>query len=173
MRGADGFPPGIGALGVDLFVLGEVQGLDEGLWRRAATAKSSPPRKAGATGHRGPLAAVALAGLKTAATTANGFAGLKTRHYNGEHKWERLLERVVDMEVSRRKDSIWDFLGSLAEARRTCERKYSTRAMIAVSIRIRWCQILERTLPFAVFGKGWALLSSPPRRPTCMPQRIL
>src|SRR6266481_4527300 len=23
------------------------------------------------------------------------------------------------------------------------------------------------------FGKGWALLASPPRRPTCMPQRIL
>ena len=29
--GADGFAPGIGAVGVDVFVLGEGQGLDEGL----------------------------------------------------------------------------------------------------------------------------------------------
>ena len=29
--GADGFAPGIGAVGVDVFVLGEVQGLHEGL----------------------------------------------------------------------------------------------------------------------------------------------
>jgi len=31
MRGADGFAPGIRAEGVDVFVLGEVQGLDESL----------------------------------------------------------------------------------------------------------------------------------------------
>jgi hypothetical protein len=73
-------------------------------------------RKAARLGRRalqdtGALAAVALAGLKTAATTANGFAGLKTRHYNGEHKWERSLERRVDMEVSRKNDSILGFLG--------------------------------------------------------------
>ena len=29
--GADGFAPGIGAVGVDVFVLGEREGLDEGL----------------------------------------------------------------------------------------------------------------------------------------------
>jgi hypothetical protein len=50
--------------------------------------------------------AIALAGLKTAATTANGFAGLKTRHYNGKYKWERSFERLVDMQVSRKKDQI-------------------------------------------------------------------
>lgn len=60
----------------------------------------------GATGHRGRSRAIALAGLKTAATRANGFAGLKARHYNGEHKWERSFERLVDMQVSRKKDQI-------------------------------------------------------------------
>ena len=35
-----------------------------------------------------------------------------------------------------RKIRFWDFLGSLAEARRTSEQKESTRAMITVSIQI-------------------------------------
>ncbi len=62
MRGADGFAPGICAVGVDVFVLGEVQGLHEGLAEvpgqkadpslPSGFAKSSLPRKAGATGHR-------------------------------------------------------------------------------------------------------------------------
>ncbi len=62
MGGADGFAPGICAVGVDVFVLGEVQGLHEGLAEiqprkadpllRSGFAKSSLPRKAGATGHR-------------------------------------------------------------------------------------------------------------------------
>src|SRR6266436_5259042 len=53
-----------------------------------------------------------------------------------EHKEERSLERLVDMEVSREKIRFWDFWGSLAEARRSSEREDSTRAMIAVSIQI-------------------------------------
>jgi len=113
VRGADGFAPGIGAAGVDVFILGEVQdfhcngekrvlqprGRDDarghrsaGLKTAATSAKSGPPpfqaqgkRKAGATGHR----ALAL-------------TGLKTRHYSGEKQVP--LERLVDMEVSRKKD---------------------------------------------------------------------
>ena len=42
MGGADGFAPGIGAVGVDVFVLGDVQGLDEGLWRRGYGKKQIP-----------------------------------------------------------------------------------------------------------------------------------
>src|SRR5258708_25414219 len=71
--GGEGFAPGIGAEGVDLFVLGEVQGLDEGLteiqrrkagpFRQGRNLRSLPRDCTGA------LAAVAL-------------AGLKTRHYN-------------------------------------------------------------------------------------------
>ncbi len=52
-----------------------------------------------------------------------------------EHKEERSLERLVDMEISR-KIRFWDFWGSLAEARRTSEQKESTRATITVSIQI-------------------------------------
>jgi hypothetical protein len=36
---------------------------------------------------------------------------------------------------SRKKDPIWDFGGSLAEARRTSERKQSTKAVITMSIK--------------------------------------
>jgi len=63
MGGADGFAPGIGVVGVDAFVLGEGQDLDEGLAEvpgqkadpslPSGFAKSSPPRKAGGTGHQG------------------------------------------------------------------------------------------------------------------------
>jgi len=53
-------------------------------------------------------------------------AGAETRHWRPsakvkEHKEERSLERLVDIGVSRKKES--GFLGSLAEARRTTERK--------------------------------------------------
>ena len=65
MRGADGFAPGIGVVGVDVFVLGEGQGLDQG-FGRDTTAKS---RSLAALGMTRGLAAIAL-------------AGLKTRHYN-------------------------------------------------------------------------------------------
>jgi hypothetical protein len=51
-----------------------------------------------------------------------------------EHKEERSLERLVDMEVSRKKIRFLYFWGSLAEAGRTSEQKESTRAMIAMSI---------------------------------------
>ncbi len=65
---ADGFAPGIGAEGVDVFVLGEVQGLHEGL---------AEIREGG-----------------------GGF-GL---HLTLGDSGERSLERLVDMEVSRKKD---------------------------------------------------------------------
>jgi hypothetical protein len=96
MGGADGFAPGIGVVGVDVFGLGEVQ--DLGLRRRKA--------RPSAQGRHRALAAIALAGLKTAATTAKSrslatlrddtgalaavaLAGLKTRHYNGEKQIPR------------------------------------------------------------------------------------
>ncbi len=63
MGRADGFASGIGAVGFDVFVLGEVQGLHQGLAEvpgqkadpslPSGFAKSSPPLKAGATGHQG------------------------------------------------------------------------------------------------------------------------
>ena len=160
--GADGFAPGIGVVGVDVFVLGEGQDLDEGLAEigegggGATTAKSrslaklgirekQPASEGGRYRTPGALGAIAL-------------AGLKTRHYNlrawkaqrygwptwrgvrqwrpstnmNEHKEERSLERLVDMEVSRKKIR-FGFLGSLAEARRTSEQEKSTRGMIVLS----------------------------------------
>ena len=69
MGGADGFAPGIGVVGVDVFVLGEGQGLDQG-FGRDTTAKS---RSLAALGMTRGLAAIAL-------------AGLKTRHYTGRRR---------------------------------------------------------------------------------------
>ena len=57
MGGADGFAPGIGVVGVDVFVLGEGQGLDYNA----------------ALGRHRVLAAIVL-------------AGLKTRHYSGRQR---------------------------------------------------------------------------------------
>ncbi len=61
--GADGFAPGIGVVGVDVFVLGEGQDLDEGLagiqrrkadsWLCSGFAKSGPPRRAALQDTRG------------------------------------------------------------------------------------------------------------------------
>src|SRR6266404_4575966 len=95
--GADAFAPGIGAVGVDVFVLGEVQGLDENGEKRIPRCSRDDTRA---------LAAIGLAGLKTAATTAKSrslatlrddtgalaaiaLPGLKTRHYNGEKQVPR------------------------------------------------------------------------------------
>ena len=65
--GADAFAPGIGAVGVDVFVLGEVQGLDENGEKRIPRCSRDDTRA---------LAAIAL-------------PGLKTRHYNGEKQVPR------------------------------------------------------------------------------------
>ncbi len=113
---ADGFAPGIGAVGVDVFVLGEGQGLDYNGEKRIALPQ-------GRGGRRGALAAIALAGLKTRhynlrawkaqryGCAARGVRQWRPSAKVKEHKEERSLERLVDIEVSRKKDSIWDFWG--------------------------------------------------------------
>ena len=53
-----------------------------------------------------------------------------------EHKKERSLERLVDMGAFRKKYWIWDFWGSLAEARRTSEQEESTRMVIIMSMEV-------------------------------------
>ncbi len=97
MRGADGFAPGIGALGVDVFVLGEVQGLDEGL------AEIGEGRERGKR--------FITEGTETGAQSARRVIAphSKVRQWRvsakmSERKEERSLERLVDMEVSRKKD---------------------------------------------------------------------
>ena len=50
------------------------------------------------------------------------------------------------MEASRKKDL--GFLGSLAEARRTTERKKSSRVMIAASIKFRYRELSRSDGPF-------------------------
>ncbi len=167
--GADGFAPGVGVVGVDVFVLGEGQGLHEslaeigegggGFGLHLALGDSGEEASEGgakiAGGYKaagqviGDLLARGLAskGLgrrgcdgekqvprcsrdDTGALAAIALAGLKTRHYNlrawnaqrygwsarrgmrqwrpstnmKEHKEERSLERLADMEVSRKKD---------------------------------------------------------------------
>ena len=52
-----------------------------------------------------------------------------------EHKEERSLERLVDMDVLQKEDSILDFSGSLADARRASEQEKSTKGTITVSIK--------------------------------------
>jgi hypothetical protein len=91
-----------------------------------------------ASREQGPGAAMrdqATCDWQTVRSTRRGMRQWRPSTKVSEHKEERSLERLVDMEVSRKKDSIWDFWGSLAEARRTSEQKYSTRAIIAVSIK--------------------------------------
>src|SRR5712692_9785546 len=106
---ADGFAPGIGAVGVDVFVLGEGQGLDYNGEKRIALPQ-------GRGGRRGALAAIALAGLKTRhynlrawkaqryGCAARGVRQWRPSAKVKEHKEERSLERLVDIEVSRKKD---------------------------------------------------------------------
>src|SRR6266852_3854852 len=71
---ADGFAPGIGAVGVDVFVPGRCR-----IWTTGAKSRSlatlgirekQPASEGGRYRTPGALAAIALAGLKTAATTA-------------------------------------------------------------------------------------------------------
>jgi hypothetical protein len=114
MGGADGFAPGIRAEGVDVFVLGEVQGLA----RRGYKGEKQVPRYA--RDDTGALAAVALAGLKTAATKAKSrsLAALVMTWGAGgpsakvkEHKEERSLEPLVDMGVLQRERLDLGFFG--------------------------------------------------------------
>ncbi len=142
---ADGFAPGIGAEGVELFVLGEVQGLDEGLteiqrrkagpFRQGRNLRSLPRDCTGA------LAAVALAGLKTRhynlrrrGRDGRGFslesggktAALQSAALAAIGKGERTQRGTVLGAIgghgSLGKKEL-GFFGSLAEARRTIERK--------------------------------------------------
>jgi hypothetical protein len=92
MRGADGFAPGIRALGVDVFVLSEVQGLDEGL------AEIGEGRERGKR--------FITEGTETGAQSARRVIAphSKERRWRvsvrvKEHNQERSLERLVDMEV--------------------------------------------------------------------------
>jgi hypothetical protein len=67
-----------------------------------------------------------LAGVEGAEIGMVGGAGM--RHLRPstnmkQHKDARSLERMVDIEVSRRKIRFWDFSGSLAEARRRSLRE--------------------------------------------------
>ena len=84
----------------------------------------------------GALAAVALAGLKTRHYNLRawkarryGCAARGVRHWRpstnmNEHKEERSLERLLDMEVSRKKIRFWDFW---AVSRRRDETHFRTR----------------------------------------------
>ena len=84
--GADGFAPGIGAVGVDVFVLGEGQGLDEGLAEIGEGGGGFGFQLAlGDSGEEASEGGTEIArGHKAAGKGARGLAlaGLKTRHYN-------------------------------------------------------------------------------------------
>ena len=75
---ADGFAPGIGAVGVDVFVLGEGQDLDEGLAeiqrRKADPSLPSGAREQQPTSEGGRYMTTGARGL--------ALAGPKTRHWD-------------------------------------------------------------------------------------------
>src|ERR1700682_5915140 len=107
--GADGVAPGVGVVGVDVFVLGEGQDLDQGL-----------PEGGEGGGGFGFLLAL---GLRACNAQRYGWpTRRRVRHLRpsekvNEHKEARSLERLVDMEVSRRKILKFGIFGEASRRR--------------------------------------------------------
>jgi len=122
--GADGFAPGIGAEGVDIFALARCR-----VWTRAWPSRER--KKIYHRGHRD----------RSTENTESYCVALRSAAVAGVGEGERTHEGTVLAAIGghgspRKKGSICDFWGSLAEARRTSKQEQSTRMVITLSMEV-------------------------------------